>query len=164
MKFSEHHSTRSTNVPVLCALTFLVIAPGLGTAAPIFMITNFSRSPFGSKVEWSAETNAFTNFFFQVESAPAIPSSFIPISPPILEGSSLTFTDPVSTTISAFYRVAASPAFTSLNQPGAFSAYPATNVNGLSTAGFAGAVFDGRYVYFVPYQSGAGAHGRVLRL
>ena len=164
MKFSEHHSTRSTNVPVLCALTFLVIAPGRGTAAPIFTITNFSRSPFGSKVEWSAETNAFTNFFFQVESAPAIGSSFIPISPPILEGSSLTFTDPVSTTMSVFYRVAASPAFTSLNQPGAFSAYPATNVNGLSTAGFAGAVFDGRYVYFVPYQNGVGAHGRVLRL
>ena len=64
---------------------------------------------------------------------------------------------------SRFYRVAALPAFTSLSQPGTVSAYAASNISGLNTVGYAGAVFDGRYVYFVPYQDGTSVHGRVLR-
>lgn len=51
-----------------------------------------------------------------------------------------------------------------------FDAYDAANTDGLDTRGFFGAVFDGRYVYFVPQNSGAGCagratghHGNVLR-
>ena len=50
----------------------------------------------------------------------------------------------------AFYRIAESNAFTTLNQPGAFTAYDASNTAGLNGIGYRGAVFDGRYIYFVP--------------
>ena len=51
-----------------------------------------------------------------------------------------------------------------------FDGYDAANTCGLDTRGFFGAVFDGRYVYFVPQNSGpahpgrdTGHHGHVLR-
>ena len=51
-----------------------------------------------------------------------------------------------------------------------FNGYDASNTAGLDTRGFFGAVFDGRYVYFVPQSTGiqdtgmtTGQHGRVLR-
>lgn len=52
---------------------------------------------------------------------------------------------------------------TSFNQ---FDAYDASATDDLDTRGFFGAVFDGRYVYFVPQSCGGsppGQHGRVLR-
>jgi hypothetical protein len=115
-------------------------------------------------VAWTAETNAFGNLFFTVESTASLTTSFNLVSQPIPENSTLVFTDLVAGAAStAFYRVAATPAFTPLGQAGAFSAYPATNVSGLNTVGYAGAVFDERFVYFVPYQDATSAHGRVLR-
>src|SRR5262249_15710965 len=142
------------------ALALLAAATTRGAAPPAFQITSFLRpSPGQVVLGWSAETNAFTNLFFTVEHATNVGSGFASESPSISENSSLVFTDLVSGTVSAsFYRIAAAAAFTPLNQPGAFAAYAATNVNGLSTAGYAGAVFDGRYVYFVPYQNGVSAH------
>lgn len=48
---------------------------------------------------------------------------------------------------------------------GSWSAYDAgAHGVGLSPAGFAGALFDGRYVYFAPFQRNSGYHGEVLRL
>jgi hypothetical protein len=44
-----------------------------------------------------------------------------------------------------------------------FDAYDAGHTDGLQTEGFFGAVFDGRYVYFVPAFDGSANHGRVLR-
>ncbi|MEW5849266.1 MAG: LamG-like jellyroll fold domain-containing protein [Myxococcota bacterium] len=44
-----------------------------------------------------------------------------------------------------------------------WAAYNAGAVDGLVTTGYVGAVFDGRYVYFVPFGSDSGTHGRVLR-
>ena len=44
-----------------------------------------------------------------------------------------------------------------------FDAYDAGNTGGLNTKGFFGAVFDGRYVYFVPQYDGVSRHGKVLR-
>lgn len=43
-------------------------------------------------------------------------------------------------------------------------AYDALNTGGLTNEGYLGAVFDGRFVYFVPHQASSGAkHGVVLR-
>jgi len=47
-----------------------------------------------------------------------------------------------------------------------FAAYDASNTDGLPSRGYFGAVFDGRYVYFVPEQHGEAGyptHGIVLR-
>jgi hypothetical protein len=44
-----------------------------------------------------------------------------------------------------------------------YSAYNAEQTAGLVTKGFYGAVFDGRYVYFVPRQNEAEYHSRILR-
>ena len=44
-----------------------------------------------------------------------------------------------------------------------FEGYDASNTDGLDTRGFFGAVFDGRYVYYVPEYDGNDGHGRVLR-
>jgi len=44
-----------------------------------------------------------------------------------------------------------------------FEGYDASNTGGLDTRGFFGAVFDGRYVYFVPQKNGTEHHGNVLR-
>lgn len=44
-----------------------------------------------------------------------------------------------------------------------FEAYDAGHTSGLETAGFFGAVFDGRYVYFVPQHDSQTRHGKVLR-
>ena len=44
-----------------------------------------------------------------------------------------------------------------------FEAYDAGNTSGLDTTGFLGAVFDGRYVYFVPQHDKKRRHGKVLR-
>ncbi len=49
--------------------------------------------------------------------------------------------------------------------PSSFSAYDAGHTQGLQTRGYYGAVFDGRYVYFVPRQIDMDLyHSRVLRL
>ena len=45
-----------------------------------------------------------------------------------------------------------------------WTAYDAGNTGGMVTKGYVGAVFDGRYVYFVPHTSSySDYHGRVLR-
>jgi hypothetical protein len=44
-----------------------------------------------------------------------------------------------------------------------FDAYDAGHTSGMDTTGFFGAVFDGRYVYFVPQHDTRDRHGRVLR-
>ncbi len=139
--------------------------PSFGANQPGFVISQVSpATPGKAVVAWVAETNGFNNLFFAVQGSTSLGGGFSNISPPISESSSLIYTDQVlSAGSSAFYRVSATPAFTSLSQAGAFAAYAATNVNGMTTVGYAGAVFDGRYVYFVPYQNGVSAHGRVLR-
>src|SRR5688572_1498361 len=46
----------------------------------------------------------------------------------------------------------------------AFDAFDAGNIDGLASAGYFGAVFDGRYVYFVPQKDAEmNSHGVVLR-
>ncbi len=44
-----------------------------------------------------------------------------------------------------------------------WEAYDAGSVGGLNTVGYSGAVFDGRYVYFVPFADSGARHARVLR-
>jgi hypothetical protein len=44
-----------------------------------------------------------------------------------------------------------------------FDAYDASRTSGLDTTGFFGAVFDGRYLYFVPQHDTVSRHGKVLR-
>lgn len=44
-----------------------------------------------------------------------------------------------------------------------WEAYDASNTSGLATRGYYGAVFDGRYVYYVPRFDGATVHSRALR-
>jgi len=46
---------------------------------------------------------------------------------------------------------------------GSWSAFDAANTDGLNTTGYAGAVLDGRYIYFAPIHNSAGASGIVLR-
>ncbi len=46
----------------------------------------------------------------------------------------------------------------------AFDAHDAGCTDGLDTTGFFGAVFDGRYIYFVPQHDLENRHGKVLRL
>ena len=47
--------------------------------------------------------------------------------------------------------------------PASFAAYDAGATAGLTTKGYYGAAFDGRYVYFIPRHDGAVFHSRVLR-
>ena len=50
------------------------------------------------------------------------------------------------------------------NDSSSWVAYDASNTNGLPTAGFTGAIFDGkRYIYFVPFYNGNSYDGIVLR-
>lgn len=146
------------------AAALAVVTGPANAADPPLAIINFLHSGPGSTVlRWTAETNAFTNLFFTVEGTTTFATNFAALSGPVPETALLAFTDTVlSSSQKAFYRVVAPPAYTALNQPGAFAAYAATNVGGLNTAGYSGAIFDGRYVYFVPFQNG-GYHGRVLR-
>lgn len=44
-----------------------------------------------------------------------------------------------------------------------WQSYNAGSVDGLDTRGYAGAVFDGRYVYYVPFSVETTRHARVLR-
>ncbi|MEM2922457.1 MAG: DUF2341 domain-containing protein [Candidatus Bathyarchaeia archaeon] len=53
--------------------------------------------------------------------------------------------------------------WSSLTTLSTFEAYDAGNTSGLNTKGFFGAVFDGRYIYFIPQHDGLGRHGKVLR-
>jgi len=46
---------------------------------------------------------------------------------------------------------------------GSYAAYDAGSVGGMNTKGYYGAVFDGRYVYFVPRKDYVANHSRVLR-
>jgi hypothetical protein len=134
------------------------------SAAPMLSITNLTPSPGAAVIQWTAETNAYGNLYFTLQGAATPGSKFANLSAPISENSSLSCTDSVlAAGNAAFYRIAAAPAFTTLGQAGALASYGATNVSGLATLGYSGAVFDGRYVYFVPYQNSSGLHGRVLR-
>jgi len=47
--------------------------------------------------------------------------------------------------------------------PANWQAYDADKTDGLATRGFYGAVFDGRYIYYVPRFDGYDYHSRVLR-
>ncbi|MBN2498315.1 MAG: hypothetical protein JXR96_27235 [Deltaproteobacteria bacterium] len=50
------------------------------------------------------------------------------------------------------------------SSPDSWSAFDASSVDGLSTIGYKGAVFDGRYVTFVPFRDDLSSqHARVLR-
>lgn len=51
----------------------------------------------------------------------------------------------------------------SFKSPTSWSGYDAGNTDGLNTKGYYGAVFDGRFVYFVPRRDNEGFHSRVLR-
>lgn len=44
-----------------------------------------------------------------------------------------------------------------------WQAYDAGNTDGLNTVGYKGAVFDGKYIYFVPFRDDSISHGIVLR-
>ena len=46
---------------------------------------------------------------------------------------------------------------------GPFSAYDAGQIDDMDTTGFFGAVFDGRYIYFVPQHDLQNRHGKALR-
>jgi hypothetical protein len=48
--------------------------------------------------------------------------------------------------------------------PASWQAYDAGNTDGLNTKGYYGAVFDGRFVFFVPRRDPGSFHTRVLRL
>ncbi len=48
-------------------------------------------------------------------------------------------------------------------EPDAYSAYDAGDTDGLGTRGFYGAVYDGRYIYFIPRDDGHVHHSRFLR-
>jgi hypothetical protein len=139
----------------------LMFSSTLWAAPPTpLTITNFTRSGETSVISWTAETNSFTNVFFDVLRSTNLGSSFTLLTN-VSENSPLVYTDSVSAE-AAFYRIAQSNAFTPLTQPGAFTAFDAGSTSGLNTKGYLGAMFDGRYVYFVPYYNGA-YHGRVLR-
>ncbi|MDP2317464.1 MAG: hypothetical protein Q8P41_31560 [Pseudomonadota bacterium] len=51
----------------------------------------------------------------------------------------------------------------SFSATGSWDAIDAQSVDGLDTEGYSGAVFDGRYVTFVPIGNSSTMHGRVLR-
>ena len=46
---------------------------------------------------------------------------------------------------------------------GSWESHDAGSTDGLATVGYAGAVFDGRYVYYVPFSDSSSRHARVLR-
>jgi len=46
---------------------------------------------------------------------------------------------------------------------GSWDAFDANNTDGLVTVGYKGAIYDGRYIYYVPFRDGEFRHGRVLR-
>jgi hypothetical protein len=46
---------------------------------------------------------------------------------------------------------------------GSWASYDAGAVGGLTTKGYSGASFDGRYIYFSPYWNGSAYHGKILR-
>ena len=143
------------------ALVFSPI-PNLWASAPIALtVTNFTHSGGTSVISWTAETNSFTNVFFNVQRTTNLDSNFTELMD-VSENSALVYTDSVSVNGTALYRIAESNAFTTLNQPGAFTAYDAGNTAGLNTIGYSGAVFDGRYIYFVPYYN-TSYSGIVLR-
>jgi len=144
--------------------TVLALSSNLFAAAPIALnITNSSLGGGKFVIRWAAETNSFSNVFFNVQRTTNLNSNFTTLTN-APENSALVYTDSVSPNGAAFFRIAESNAFTPLNQPGAFTAYDAGNTSGLNAKGFVGAVFDGHYVYFVPYNNGPGNSGVVLRL
>jgi hypothetical protein len=53
--------------------------------------------------------------------------------------------------------------FGGFSDGGSWQAYDAGATDGYNTKGYEGAVFDGRYLYFVPFKTGAPSHGVVLR-
>ncbi len=58
---------------------------------------------------------------------------------------------------------AADPPDDRFTDPDNWSAFDASAIDGLVTRGYFGAVFDGRWVYFVPCRGFAGFHGVALR-
>ncbi len=143
--------------------TVLTFSSILFAAAPIALnITNSSLGGGKFVIKWAAETNSFSNVFFNVQRTTNLNSNFTLLTNQP-ENSSLVYTDSVSPNGAAFYRIAESNAFTPLSQAGAFAAYDAGNTSGLNAKGFVGAVFDGHYVYFVPYNNGPDNSGTVVR-
>ena len=51
----------------------------------------------------------------------------------------------------------------SFDSAASWDAYDANNTDGEVTIGYKGAIYDGRYIYYVPFRDGEFRHGRVLR-
>ncbi|MEW6156034.1 MAG: Calx-beta domain-containing protein [Verrucomicrobiota bacterium] len=138
---------------------------GPAAASAFLQMTGISRRPDGSVVlRWTSETNAFSPLFFTLMGASHLPAlldlpGLIPASQPFTTVTNDTF----SASERSFFRIKAAPVFVPMSEPRAWSAHDAGSVGGLNTKGYVGGVFDGRFIYFVPYQDGA-AHARVLRL
>jgi hypothetical protein len=152
----------------VAAIAFVVMLwPQAGADPPVpFLIDEVAREANGDvTLHWTAETNGYGNLFFTVEGKDSLAAPFATLSPPIPDTGEFSFTDGTfNSSEKAFYNVAAETAYTDLDEPGAFRARAAGEVGGMSTVGYAGAIFDGRYVYFVPSKDQAGLHGHVMRL
>ena len=62
-----------------------------------------------------------------------------------------------------FYRVASTVKFLDFTNSANWEAYDASATDALTTKGYSGGVFDGRFVYFVPNYNGRSPHACVLR-
>jgi len=159
---ATHTKLPVQRIALWAALLFSSV-PNVWAAPPVALtITNFSRSNGTSVISWAAETNAFNNVLFTVQRATAPNSNFTNLAN-VSENVPLVYTDSGSSNPAAFYRIVESNAYTSLFQSGAFTAYNAANTSGLDTTGYGGAIFDGRYIYFVPARNDLQSKGIVLR-
>jgi hypothetical protein len=62
-----------------------------------------------------------------------------------------------------FYRVASTVQYLDFASPANWEAYDASATDALTTKGYSGGIFDGRFVYFVPNYNGLSSHACVLR-
>src|SRR5262249_15463498 len=111
---------------------------------------------------WPSETNAFSSVFYTVSTASQPNGSFTDIGDLIPATAPETlYTEPLGFA-SRFFRVKAGIAYTALSETNAYESWDASRTARLDARGYVGAVFDGHFIYFVPYQD-TNVHGRVLR-
>lgn len=150
---------------VIPGIVVVAMAAG-GWAQPARLeIWNVTKDAGGlPTLRWSAETNGYGNLSFTLQGTTSLALPFQDLAAPVGEAGPFVVEDTVlGSAARVFYRVKCPPAFTPLGQAGAFRAHDAGATGGMATQGYGGAVFEGRYVYFVPYQAAGGLHGRVLR-
>ncbi len=122
-----------------------------------FVVRFDTTAAFGDPSAWSAANLPNPDGASQSYTGAVFDGRYVILVPALVAGQSTAIATRFDTALESDFTATSSAAWQH------FDLSTLSADSGAPTAGYAGGVFDGRYVYFVPRRDGAGPFGRVAR-